>query len=381
MATKPTTHATWATTGGTRLEPSAGQKAAGWTVNTRPPARWENWLRGNSADWHEWAFDFIGALALANWTERSNAKAQNLLGVAYSPSLDRFVAVGSNDGVDTYIIYSTNNGVIWTEAGNPKNLTCNAIAWSPTLSLFCAVGVNDGGLGYTYGITSPTGLGAAWTQRVFPRANPLNAIVWDSGNLVFVAVGDHNGVDAQIVTSPDGIVWTVRAPPAAKVVNANDVAYSPSLDRLCLVGANDGADAYILTSDDGGLNWVERANGATLLNCVAWSSKLNLFVASDGTNFWTSSDGITWASSAQPKVVNVTQIRWVDEVELFVAVGAYEAVSDDSLIWTSRDGSTWLERVNTKQNGLNAIASSPYATVLVGDNDGADADILTSLFY
>ena len=40
MSTKPT----WATTAGTTVEPSAGQKAAGFAVATRPPARWVNWI-------------------------------------------------------------------------------------------------------------------------------------------------------------------------------------------------------------------------------------------------------------------------------------------------------------------------------------------------
>jgi hypothetical protein len=51
MATKPTSLPTWATTAGTTVEPSAGQKAAGWTAGTRPPARWMNWLLNVLYQW------------------------------------------------------------------------------------------------------------------------------------------------------------------------------------------------------------------------------------------------------------------------------------------------------------------------------------------
>jgi len=51
MATKPTSLPTWATDAGTTVEPSAGQKAAGFSVGTRPPARWWNWLMNVVYQW------------------------------------------------------------------------------------------------------------------------------------------------------------------------------------------------------------------------------------------------------------------------------------------------------------------------------------------
>lgn len=51
MATKPTSLPVWATDADTTLEPSAGQKAAGFTIATRPPARWMNWLLNTIYGW------------------------------------------------------------------------------------------------------------------------------------------------------------------------------------------------------------------------------------------------------------------------------------------------------------------------------------------
>lgn len=48
---KPGTLPQWATTGGTTVEPSGGQKAAGFAVGTKPPARWVNWLFNNLYTW------------------------------------------------------------------------------------------------------------------------------------------------------------------------------------------------------------------------------------------------------------------------------------------------------------------------------------------
>lgn len=51
MAPRPGTVPSWATTGGTRLEPTAPEKASGHVAATRPPARKMNWLQGILADW------------------------------------------------------------------------------------------------------------------------------------------------------------------------------------------------------------------------------------------------------------------------------------------------------------------------------------------
>lgn len=59
--TKPT-FPTWATNGGTRVAPSAGQKATGWVVNDIPPAETFNWIDGQQGDSLEW-LDEVKVLA------------------------------------------------------------------------------------------------------------------------------------------------------------------------------------------------------------------------------------------------------------------------------------------------------------------------------
>lgn len=50
---KPTNLALWATTG-TKVEPSAGVKQAGWAANQRPPAQWFNWWMNAVYLWMVW---------------------------------------------------------------------------------------------------------------------------------------------------------------------------------------------------------------------------------------------------------------------------------------------------------------------------------------
>lgn len=54
MATKPASLPVWATSGGVTLEPSAGEKAAGWSAGFRPPARWFNWWMNLVYLWAVW---------------------------------------------------------------------------------------------------------------------------------------------------------------------------------------------------------------------------------------------------------------------------------------------------------------------------------------
>lgn len=56
-AVKPSTLPRWATTGGTRLEPSEGQKDSGWTNGQRPPYNVMNWLQGLIYDWQQYLED------------------------------------------------------------------------------------------------------------------------------------------------------------------------------------------------------------------------------------------------------------------------------------------------------------------------------------
>ena len=124
----------------------------------------------------------------------------------------------------------------WFERSNPKNFSLIGITWGA--GLFVAVGAADGIDAYV--ITSPNGI--TWTERANPKNVLLNAVAWNGS--LFVAVGVADGTDAYVITSPDGIIWTERANPKSVVLDA--VAWNGSL--FVAVGGADGTDAYLITS-------------------------------------------------------------------------------------------------------------------------------------
>lgn len=59
MATKPTKIPTWNSGGSNNVEPSAGQKTAGWAVNDVPPSSTFNWLQKLTGEWAAYLDDVI----------------------------------------------------------------------------------------------------------------------------------------------------------------------------------------------------------------------------------------------------------------------------------------------------------------------------------
>lgn len=111
----------------------------------------------------------------------------------------QFMAVANDGG-----IFSSPDGVTWTtrvpgpdRSGPGSDL--RGVAWSPTLLRFVAVGN-----GY---VMTSSDLGVSWTPiTTAPISGKILNGVTRSGTQ-FVAVG--NGA---ILTSPDGLTWTARAP-------------------------------------------------------------------------------------------------------------------------------------------------------------------------
>lgn len=389
------------------------------------------------------------------WAERAPTVAKNiaLYSVCYYGAL--FVAVGDADGTDAYILTSP-DGFTWTEQGNPKNVTLYSVVWAG--SQFIAVGYRDGI--DTYILTSPDGF--TWTERKNPKQLPLYGMCWSGTQLVavglafiilgvdintwieqgnpknvqlssvvwsgtrFVAVGAADGTDSYILTSPDGVVWTERAPTISrnvalnsiailtngnymavgnvfgasayavistdgiswtertnnpKALPLNGVAHMPGTPYVVAVGAAD-ADAYIITTIDGGLNWVERGNPKNAgLNAIAHNGG-TLYVAvgnADGTDAYiaTSPTGTSWTERSNPKNVQLNAVVWAGNQ--FVAVGAGDGV--DSYILTSPDGITWTEQAPTvpKNLALYGVTWSGSQFVATGAADAStDAYILTS---
>lgn len=99
MAEKPTTLPLWSTTGGTTVEPSGGQKAAGFAVSTKPPARWVNWLFNNLYTWIQYLNAPVGTGAGYGLSATGGSTSGGgLRGIGGAPNGNGVVGVGTGTG-------------------------------------------------------------------------------------------------------------------------------------------------------------------------------------------------------------------------------------------------------------------------------------------
>lgn len=208
------------------------------------------------------------------WTVRVpgpdlSGPGSDLRGVAWSPTLLRFVAVGNG-----YVTTSSDLGVSWTpSAAAPiSGKLLNGVTWSGTQ--FVAVG--NGAI-----LTSPDGL--TWTARAPGTAAALRSVVWTGSR--YVAVGDVT------LTSLDGNQWTQEADGGTSWTG---IAWSGS--KLVEVGSTGG----VRTSPDG-TTWTSEPAQAMPLNAVIWTGTQWVAVGGIGPlaspgYVITSPDGRTWTS-------------------------------------------------------------------------------------
>lgn len=182
--------------------------------------------------------------------------------------------------------------------------------------------------------------GITWTVRTPPTIRAWVGAAY--GNGIWVLIAFDGTAAQQVATSPDGITWTART---ASVNNQwTDLCFG---NGLFVAIANSGAGNRVMTSPDG-ITWTTRVSAADLnWNAVTYGN--GVFVAV-GNGAMYSFDGITWLSTFIP----TGGYRGVTFGEgLFVAVSADNpkgkiATSPDGIIWTARVNpltNVWFYRV------------------------------------
>jgi hypothetical protein len=154
----------------------------------------------------------------------------------------------------------------------------------------------------------------------------------------FVAIGRNAPTvsSTTIISSRDGVTWTSRSTLFPQSGNA--VAYSARLNLWLAVGGNafaNNSDA-IATSADGGVTWIGRGNLGGMLasgHGVTWGQ--NQFVILSDNKIVTSPDGATFTVRASPftgsgnaAAFSAAQNRWVAGGRGGVAT------SQDAVTWT-----------------------------------------------
>ncbi len=285
------------------------------------------------------------------WEAKVNPKNFNLLGLALNQTSGLWVACGSSDGIDSYLLTSTDDGETWTEQTNPSTAGLNAVDYNGS-DLWCSVGPLAGGDAYI--ITSPNG--TDWTERAGPATGGFTGVAHDQSGL-WVAVGNAT---VGVYTSTDGITWTFRANPSSGSFNA--VSYGNG--TWVAVGTD------VITSTDG-ITWTLHTNPAAAAFAVAYDSVNDIWVAT-GTDLITSTDsGATWVQQTHPQassfingVVSTGEGNWI-------AVGR-DTGENFAYVLTSKGGIDWFESINPVSEYLNHAAYNPgTGVVLAVGNLGA----------
>jgi len=205
--------------------------------------------------------------------------------------------------------------------------------------LFVAISRTDVGTNNRV-MTSPDGIN--WTVRTSAEANSWQNITY--GNGLFVAVasdGTH-----RVMTSPNGITWTARTAAAAygwyNVIYGNDTFVATNIDHQ-----------YTMYSSDG-ITW-------TLSNIIpetcqfyglTYGNGKFVAVANNGTaRAMYSSDGITWTSSGAVDASLWVNVTYGNGKFVAVANGGTNriAYSSDGITWTS------IPAPDTTTSGWNCV--------------------------
>jgi hypothetical protein len=174
-----------------------------------------------------------------SWTTRTLPLASHLVDVCWARGIGKFVAISAASS-NARNVWTSPDGINWTRAITLTGTTLAAVAWSDTLNQLCIVGQDD-----TTVIpniwTSADGI--TFTQQSSPASpySPSGAldIMWSPGlgkwiASIFTSQGGMSGNSTkQIMTSLDGITWTIQNLPVFATVFG--VPYSPNLRALATV--------------------------------------------------------------------------------------------------------------------------------------------------
>ncbi len=197
-----------------------------------------------------------------------------------------------------------------------------------------------------------------WQEQIVPAGitTEILDVAWGATPKRWVAVGPTGAV----LVSNDGIYWFGTNAPAGQW---NGIVYGSG--QFVAVGSTTAN--RVMTSPDG-ITWTLRtASSARLWNRISWNGSVYVAIAQDATagiKVMTSSDGITWTDRTSPSAISTYSwkgICWTGT--LFVVCGADLTGSFNGILMTSLDGITWTERTVPATTG--ALAGVAWNGTLV----------------
>jgi hypothetical protein len=195
---------------------------------------------------------------------------------------DTTMVFGGWDGTNPEIT-TTTDGASFSVIGSLPFISTGAVigmAYSPTLDRFCAVTNNATGE-----IATSDDDGATWTIQTAAAAVSFNNVRWCTRRSLFIAVGDGGALH----TSANGIAWNARTSSTAQ--DLFDVAVGGPL--LVAVG---NAGAVPFSSD--GTTWTSNSVDASVNRSAALWHNGYYYIGGGTTNtVYRGTNGIAWGQS------------------------------------------------------------------------------------
>jgi len=200
-----------------------------------------------------------------------------------------FVAVGDNAGGPS-IAYSV-NGISWTSVTNTIfSVQGNDVAYSPTQDKWIAVGKGTNTMAYSFDGKNWIGMGTS------TFVTEGRGIFYSVNQSLWIATGTTAN---NMAKSIDGFTWTPITSPFDTI--CNDVVYANTVGRWVAVGGN----SHTIAVSTDSVTWI--GLGLTFFSLpgdkgtsIEFSPSLNQFVVTGTTSGNTqgySSDGLTWTGT------------------------------------------------------------------------------------
>jgi N-acetylneuraminic acid mutarotase len=269
-----------------------------------------------------------------SWTIRNAPTGDNYHNsLKWIPELAKFIGTIGNFRTANNISFSS-DGINWTSSGMAGD-GYHAIAYAPTLGMLLAVGD-------TADIISSIDGGTTWVNHQNDAINTtaldpmypgvLSDIIWATGKFVIVGIGGTPSTSNTVMTTTDGVHYSLIS---AFPGRWTSIAYSAPLGMFAAVNGQLATGPYqIMTSPD----------------------------ASNGS--WTGYT--TPINSDSGQIDRWNKIIWIDALHMFLAV------SQNDTIVTSTDGVTWtygvrlIPQASYGSYSAGAIAFSPALNRIAG---------------
>lgn len=200
---------------------------------------------------------------------------------------------------------------------------------------------------------SPSANANRWISGNSAADNAWQSVAY--GNGLFVAVARDGGTQ-RVMTSPDGIEWTLRTTPERAW---NYVAYGNG--TFVAVASFSGTSNYMSSPD--GINWTQQTGPNINVNSVVYGNGLFVASATSGDSsvperIATSPDGITWTARTGPNGGTMRGVGFGN--------GTFVAVNVTGAVWSSTDGIAWTQRTSAANNQWYSVAYGNGTFVVVG---------------